>query len=122
MKISKLEEEYLRETGENISITEISKRLKIAKEEVAAAMEARNPVESIYREDGKSDDDKNLSLINKLPASENEENDIINRITVSQLIEGLENKERQIILLRFYKNKTQTEVGKILRNITGTSF
>ena len=122
MKISKLEEEYLRETGENISITEISKRLKIAKEEVAAAMEARNPVESIYREDGKSDDDKNLSLINKLPASENEENEIVNKITVSQLIEGLENKERQIILLRFYKNKTQTEVGKILRNITGTSF
>ena len=121
MKISKLEEEYLRETGENISITEISKRLKIAKEEVAAAMEARNPVESIYREDGKSDDDKNLSLINKLPASENEENEIVNKITVSQLIEGLENKERQIILLRFYKNKTQTEVGKILRNITGTS-
>jgi len=122
MKISKLEEEYLRETGENISITEISKRLKIAIEEVAAAMEARNPVESIYREDGKSDDDKNLSLINKLPASENEENEIVNKITVSQLIEGLENKERQIILLRFYKNKTQTEVGKILRNITGTSF
>lgn len=122
MKISKLEEEYLRETGESISIKELSKRLNIDKEEIVSAMEARNPVESIYKEEGNSNDDKNISLINKIPACENEENEIINKITVSQLIKDLESKERQIILLRFYKNKTQTEVGKILRNIASPSF
>lgn len=114
MKISKLEEEHLRKTGENITIKELEEKLKIDKEEIAVALEARNPVESIYKEEGKSDDENNIKLINKIPASENEENDIINRITVSQLIEGLKSQEKQIILLRFYKNKTQTEVGKIL--------
>lgn len=122
MKIGKLEEEHLRQTGENITMKELEEKLKIDKEEIAAALEARNPVESIYREEGKSEDEKNIKLINKLPSNENEENDIINRITVSQLIEGLKNQEKQIILLRFYKNKTQTEVGKILRNITSTSI
>lgn len=122
MKIGKLEEEHLRQTGENITIKELEEKLKIDKEEIAAALEARNPVESIYREEGKSEDEKNIKLINKLPSNENEENDIINRITVSQLIEGLKNQEKQIILLRFYKNKTQTEVGKILRNIASTSI
>ena len=122
MKIGKLEEEHLRQTGENITMKELEEKLKIDKEEIAAALEARNPVESIYREEGKSEDERNIKLINKLPSNENEENDIINRITVSQLIEGLKNQEKQIILLRFYKNKTQTEVGKILRNITGTSI
>ena len=121
MKISKLEEEHLRRTGENITLSELEEKLGIGKEEIIVALEARNPVESIYKEEGKNGDEKNIKLINKIPCSENEENSIVNKITVNQLIEGLDNKEKQIIVLRFYKNKTQTEVGKILRNITGTS-
>lgn len=122
MKISKLEEEHLRKTGENITIKELEEKLGVDKSEIAVALEAKNPVESIYKEEGKSGDEKNIKLINKIPTGENEENRLINRIAVSQLIEGLEQKEKQIIVLRFYKNKTQTEVGRILRNISGTSI
>lgn len=75
-------------------------------------MEAKNPVESIYKEEGKAGDEKNNKLINRIPSGENEENKIINKITVNQLMEELEQKERQIIVLRFYKNKTQSEVRK----------
>lgn len=121
MKISKIEEEHLRKTGENITMQELEEKLGIDKAEIAAALEAKNPVESIYKEEGENGDKKNIKLINKIPAGESEENSIINKITVNQLIEGLESKEKQIIVLRFYKNKTQTEVGKILRNITGSS-
>ena len=35
-------------------------------------------------------------------------------MTVNQLIANLEPKERQIIILRFYKNKTQAQVGEAL--------
>lgn len=121
IKISKLEEEHLRKTGENISLKELEKKLKVSKEEIIAAMEARNPVESIYKEESKNDD-KGTKLIDKIPVSENEENNIINKITISQLIEKLEPKERQIIMLRFYKNKTQSEVRKNAWSITGTSI
>ena len=55
MKISKLEEEHLRKTGENITLKELEDKLKIDKEEIALALEARNPVESIYKEEGKSE-------------------------------------------------------------------
>lgn len=112
MKISKLEEEHLRKTGENISLKEISEKLKISKEEIAVALEARNPVESIYKEEGKTEEEKNIKLINKIPTNENEETNIINKLTINGLIEGLESKERQIIILRYYKNKTQSEVRK----------
>lgn len=122
MKINKLEEEHLRKTGENITLKELEEKLGIDKAEIAVALEARNPVESIYKEEGKTGDEKNIKLINKIPVGENEENTIINKLTVNQLINDLENKEKQIIVLRFYKNKTQSEVGKILRNITGTSI
>lgn len=86
----------------------------IDKEEIAVALEARNPVESINKEEGKNGDEKNINLINKIPCKEDEETEVINRLTVKQLIEGLENNEKQIIVLRFYKNKTQSEVRKNL--------
>ena len=113
MKISRLEEEHLRRTGESISLQELQKELKLDKEEIIAALEARNPVESIYKEESQGDD-KNLALINRIPVAENEENIVINKLTINQLIENLEPKERQIIILRFYKNKTQSQVGEAL--------
>ena len=122
MKISKLEEEHLRKTGENITLKELEDKLKIDKEEIALALEARNPVESIYKEEGKSESEKNIKLINKIPTNENEENEIVNKLTINELIENLKSQERQIIILRFYKNKTQSEVVKLLRYITSTSI
>ena len=113
MKINKLEEEHIRKTGENITLQELEKELKISREEIIVALEAKAPVESIYKEESQNDD-KNLSLINKIPAVENEENSVINKLTINQLIENLEPKERQIIILRFYKNKTQSQVGEAL--------
>ena len=113
MKISALEEEYLRKTGENISIDELEKKLKVSKEDIVIALEAKSPVESINRNEGNKDD-KKTELIDKIPSVENEENYVINKITVNELIEKLKPKERQIIILRFYRNKTQTEVGKLL--------
>ncbi len=113
MKISKLEEEHLRKTGENISLKELEQKLHVSKEEIIVALEARKPVESIYREEGQNDDN-GTELINKIQTSENEENIIVNRIAISQLIERLEPKEKQIIILRFFKNKTQSQIGEIL--------
>ena len=120
MKISKLEQEHLRKTGENISLKELERKLKVSKEEIIVAQEAKTPVESIYKEEG--NDDKGTMLIDKIAMTENEENTLINKITVNQLIENLEPKERQIIMLRFYRNKTQSEVRKVTWDITSTSI
>ena len=113
MKISKLEEEHLRKTGENITLKELEKKLKVSKEEIVVALEAKTPVESIYKEEGQNDD-KGTRIIDKVQSEQNEENMIINKLTIKQLIQDLEPKERQIIMLRFYKNKTQSQVGKLL--------
>ena len=113
MKICKVEEEYLRKTGENISLTELEKKLHVSKEEIIMALETRKPVESIYKEEGQNDDN-GTKLINKIQVSENEENQIVNRIAISEMIESLEPKERQIIILRYFKNKTQSQIGEAL--------
>ena len=59
-------------------------------------------------------DGNSISLIETISTDKNEAEIITNRLTVNELIEGLETKEKQVILLRFYKEKTQSEVAKIL--------
>ena len=39
---------------------------------------------------------------------------ITNKIAITQLIENLNDREKQVILLRYYRNKTQTEIAEIL--------
>ena len=39
---------------------------------------------------------------------------ITNKLAVKQLINGLEDRDKEVILLRFYKDKTQSQVAKIL--------
>mgnify|MGYP001040039580 CR=1 FL=1 len=79
------------------------------------ALEASNSVSSIEEAtytDNKTD--KTISLLDKIASKKDEETMITNKLTVKKLIEDLEEKDREVILLRFYKEKTQTQVSKIL--------
>ena len=111
MKILEVQKEYLAKTGEEITIMQISKILKVPKEEITYAMDSLKPVSSIY-EESSSEDSRNI--MDKMPCVKDESNRIINRIALKQLIENLDDREKQIILLRFYKDKTQSEVAKVL--------
>ena len=113
-KIRQIQEDYQNTYKEEISIEEIAKKLEIAKEDVAIALEANNPIESIDGVYQSDKGDKAISLIEKIPARENEEEKITNRIALKEAISKLPPQDRQIIMLRFYKEKTQTEVAKIL--------
>ena len=52
--------------------------------------------------------------MDKLEEKEEREEAVLNRMLLSQLLEQLRPEERQLIYLRYFANKTQTEVGKIL--------
>ena len=77
------------------------------------AIEAQRPVESIYQEE-QGDEKNKRELISKIPSNNNQENNIVNNMALAQIIENLDSRERQIIILRFYRDKTQTQVGKML--------
>ena len=115
VKIRELQKEYLNKKGEEISLEEISEKLKISKEEIAMALESSNQVDSLenstYR-DNKTD--KTINLIEKISTGTDEATLISNKLTVKQLIQNLDERDKEIILLRFYKEKTQTQVAKIL--------
>ncbi len=112
-KIREVQERYLRKKGQEITISEIAKELKTTKEDIAVALDSLNPTVSIY-DNVYSDDEGGIGFIDKISTGVDESEQIANKIAVRNLIRNLEDREKQIILLRYYKNKTQMEVAKIL--------
>lgn len=115
VKILELKKEYFNKYGKDISLEEISKELKISKEEIAMALDSARPVDSI--EDAKYTDsktDKTISILEHISTGKDEQTEITNRLAVKNLISELNDREKEIIMLRYYKQKTQMQVSKIL--------
>ena len=111
-KINKFIEEYQIKTGEEPSLNEISKNLDISVDEVVLALDSNKMPVSLYEtvDDGQ---EKSQQLIDKIPAKESEE-DVINKLYVKNLLNLLNERERKIIVLRYFRDQTQSEVAKIL--------
>ena len=113
IKIKEVEKEYLIKTGQEITIDKIASKLKVSKEEIALAMESQTKVKSID-EEIYEDSNSGESRINQIKDEKDEEELIVNKIFIKKAIQDLEERERKIILLRYYQNRTQSEVAKIL--------
>ena len=115
VKIQELKKHYLITKGREITIEEIAKELKADKDDIIIAMESNNSIESIEGTSSQSDKEgKKLSILDKISTGKNEEEIITNKIVIKQLLKELDERDREIILLRFFKEKTQTEVARIL--------
>ena len=115
MRITELQKEYFNKNGRDITLEEISKELKITKEEITMAIDSARPVDSI--ENAKYTDnktDKTVSILEQISTGKDEQNEITNKIVVKDLINELDTKEKEIIMLRYYKQKTQMQVSKIM--------
>ncbi len=112
IKIKVLQNEYLNKKGEEITILQLSEILNVSKEEIAAAIESTSPIDSIFANENTTDD--NRMKIEKISNNKDEYMELLNNIALKDIIDTLEERERKIILLRFYKEKTQAQVGEIL--------
>ena len=110
IKIKELDRIYVAKTGESLCVTRLSNILELPEENIYMAMEALRNVESI---NAKIDDEGN-ELIEILKNEEDEEQKIVNKLTISELIKQLNFREQEIIKLRYFKDKTQTQVANIL--------
>ncbi len=110
-KIKLIQNEYITKKGRDIQIEELAKLLKVSKEDIVIAMDSNNTVESIDKKVNDSDD---LTIMDKLKSNVDQEKDIVNKITIKTLIEGLDEKSKKIIMLRYYRGKTQSQVAELL--------
>ncbi len=109
-KIKELDRIYVAKTGESLCVSRLAQILELPEENIYMAMEASRGVESINE---KIDEDGN-ELIEVIKTEDDEETKIVNKITVSELINKLSFRDREIINLRYFYDKTQSQVASIL--------
>ncbi len=113
IKAIEIQNEYYRKNGQEIRIDELAKLINTSKEEIALALEAFQPINSIDEQLYNEGED-GITLLDKMSSQVDEANMLTNKICIQKEIEKLKENEKQIILLRYYKGKTQTEIAKIM--------
>lgn len=103
-----MEKELLRE----VTVGEIAERIGETPENIVMAFEAVSPLESLYKSVNQGEKGETY-LIDKL-ADDKDEDALIDKITLQQAISRLCERDRKIILLRYFKGKTQREISAIL--------
>ena len=115
-KINQIQKEYYLKNGQDIKIEQIAEILKVTKEDIALAIDANSSaiVTSINEPVYSKESSKTLNVEDIIPDTKNQEAMINDKLTVNKLIEELQPQEKQIVMMRYYKGSTQTEVAKIL--------
>ena len=100
--------------GREPTLEELAGEMGVDKEEIVQAMEAAgSEVESLYRPIHQKEGSE-IRLLDKIEEKERKEDRILDRMVLKQLLETLEPKERQLIYLRYFAEKTQSDVGRIM--------
>lgn len=112
-KVKYSQEKLAKKLGREPTIQEISDELNIDKEEIVMALESSYHPDYLYDIIHEKEGNP-LYLIDKLSLEEDNEKDILDRIVLQELLSELKERDRQVILLRYFKDKTQMEVADIL--------
>lgn len=108
--MNKYMEEFRNEKGREPTVSEIAEHFKTDEFEVVYTLDSTKMPLSLYE---KYDDDSSSYLIDNIKTVDGTE-DMIDKIMIKDLIESLDERDKKIILLRYYRDKTQSEVAKIL--------
>jgi len=108
-KISLIIEETEKSEGRCPGVVEIAKSLGVSPEEVAQAQEALALPKSFYAptKDG-------TGVLSDILADTKDENLIIDKLDLKSALFSLEDRERYIIIMRYFKDKSQSEIAKKL--------
>ncbi|MCI9069679.1 RNA polymerase sporulation sigma factor SigF [Clostridium sp.] len=95
------------------SIEELAEFSGINKEEILFALESSASMQYLY-EVIHQDDGAPVLLIDKLSENAAEDKNLTEKIALKEALNNLDTKSRQIIILRYFKDKTQIQVAKML--------
>ena len=106
-------EELTKQLDREPTIEELSEYSGIEKEDLVFAVESASSLQYLY-DTIHQDDGAPVLLIDKLSEKGVEDNDMIDKIALKEALRSLDEKSRQIIMLRYFKDKTQVQVAKML--------
>ncbi|MFC5714123.1 RNA polymerase sporulation sigma factor SigF [Thalassorhabdus alkalitolerans] len=110
-KIRKKKEEMTKELGRTPTVNEIAAALEIAPEEIVFANEATRSLSSLHETVYENDGDP-ITLMDQI--SDENEQKWFDKIALHEAVSHLEERERLIVYLRYFKDQTQAEVARRL--------
>ena len=111
--ITKLMTDYKQKNnGQSPTIEYLAKQLNIDEQEIVMAMESSRSLISL-NEKFDEDDSNSCSIIDRVVVEE-DTHEAIDYILLKEALNELDDRERKVIMLRYFRNKTQSEVANEL--------
>lgn len=110
-KMKQAREKLQAELGREPTLLELSEETGMPREEIVMALEANGEVESIYKNTGASEG-KEICLADRLPQEKDSHEMLLNHMVLEQLLQELGETERQLIELRYFKERTQSQIAQ----------
>lgn len=112
LQIVKYVEDYKKShMGDSPTIEEVATALSLEKSDVVLALDSAKIPISIYEKQEESDN--GIELIEKIP-NDDDEDKMVDKIMLKTIIDKLPTRDRKLILLRYFRDKTQSETAKAL--------
>ena len=113
IKVKEIEREHDLKAGEKIDINNLANLLDVSKEEIIEAKRIINNIKSL-NDEIKNDDGNSKEFLEKVLLENETENKLVDKIMLLDSVNALNIRDKNIINLRYFKEKTQTQVAKIL--------
>ncbi len=113
LQINKYIESFVGKNQRKPTIEELSKYFKVEEQEIIMAMDSSKMPISIYAPI--EEDAESLSMIDRIESEEDYNVKMIDNLALKEIIKSLNRREKKIILLRYYFDKTQSEIAKELK-------
>ncbi len=112
-KVKQAASKLMFELGRDASVDEIAAATELSVEDIVMALDANVEVESIYKSVYQGDGSE-IYLVDRICEEKNPHEELLNHLLVRELLDSLEEKERSLIQMRYYENKTQMEIASVL--------
>lgn len=113
IRVRRAAENLAAELGRDATLEELSVATEMKREDIVLALEAGNTVESlhktVYEKEGSE-----ISLMERIPSEKDEAETVVNQLLLEQLLEELNEEEKRLIELRYFEEKTQTQIASLL--------
>lgn len=113
IRVRRAAENLAAELGRDATLEELSAATELKKEDIVMALEAGNEVESLHKTVFQKEGSEIL-LMDRIPSEKNESETVVNQLLLEQLLGELGERERRLIELRYFEDKTQTQTAGLL--------
>ncbi len=112
-KATQIKEKKIKETGQEPSVLQIAEEMGISSADLAVALDSQLKPQSIYITTNEKDGEGRV-LLEKIESPDDDVEEMLNKMFIRQMLDELNDRERIIVMLRYFERSTQAQVAEVL--------